>query len=236
MRLDKFLSEQGGFSRSEAKTLIKQKKVSVNGKYASAADMKIDPEKDVISAGGQDIIYRKFIYIMLNKPAGVVCATRDGLSRTVLELLPEEFRRKGIFPAGRLDKDTEGFVFITDDGELAHKLLSPRSHVDKEYVVTLEKPAEERYRDIFAAGMMIDGDERCLPAELSFTEEPTVVHLVLHEGKFHQVKRMMEAVGNKVTFLKRIRMGGLMLDKSLAPGECREIMHKEIEELYAKHI
>lgn len=236
MRLDKFLSEQGGFTRSEAKTLIKQKKVSVNGKNAASADMKIDPEKDVISACGQDILYRKFIYIMLNKPAGVVCATRDGLSRTVLELLPEEFRRKGIFPAGRLDKDTEGFVFITDDGELAHKLLSPRSHVDKEYVVTLEKPAEKSYRDIFAAGIMIDGNERCLPAELSFTADPTIVHLVLHEGKFHQVKRMMEAVGNKVTFLKRIRMGGLMLDDSLAPGECREIMHKEIEELYAKHI
>lgn len=236
MRLDKFLSEQGGFTRSEAKTLIKQKKVSVNGKNAASADMKIDPEKDVISACGQDILYRKFIYIMLNKPAGVVCATRDGLSRTVLELLPEEFRRKGIFPAGRLDKDTEGFVFITDDGELAHKLLSPRSHVDKEYVVTLEKPAEKSYRDIFAAGIMIDGNERCLPAELIFTADPTIVHLVLHEGKFHQVKRMMEAVGNKVTFLKRIRMGGLMLDESLAPGECREIMHKEIEELYAKHI
>lgn len=236
MRLDKFLSEQGNFSRSEAKELIKKGRVTVNGALAKASDMKLDPENDTVAVDRKHILYRKYMYIMLNKPAGVVCATRDGLSSTVLELLPQELYRKGLFPAGRLDKDTEGFVLITDDGELAHKILSPKNHIDKEYVVTLEKPAEQSYIPLFASGMTIDGGEKCLPAELALTNDPYVVRLVLHEGKFHQVKRMMEAAGNRVTFLKRIRMGGIVLDEKLAPGECREILHKEIPALYANPI
>lgn len=232
MRIDKFVSEQAGVSRSDAKNMIKRSQITVNGTPVKSADMKVDPEKDRITVCGREISYRQFMYIMLNKPDGVVCATRDGLSSTVLELLPQEFRRKGLFPAGRLDKDTEGFVFITDDGALAHKMLSPKNHVEKEYVVTLERPAEERYIDIFASGMTIDGDEKCLPARLVLTEDPHVVRLVLHEGKFHQVKRMMEAVGNKVTHLKRVRMGGIVLDEALASGECREITAQELSTLY----
>lgn len=232
MRIDKFVSEQAGVSRSDAKTMIKKSQICVNGKAVRSADTKIDPVNDRVTVCGREIAYREFLYIMLNKPDGVVCATRDGLSSTVLELLPQEFRRKGLFPAGRLDKDTEGFVFITDDGALAHKMLSPKNHVEKEYVVTLERPAEERYIDIFASGMTIDGDEKCLPAGLTLTEDPHVVRLVLHEGKYHQVKRMAEAVGNRVAHLKRVRMGGIELDPELDFGECREISPEELARLY----
>lgn len=232
MRIDKFVSEQGGISRSDAKTMIRKGQIFVNGVAVKSADAKIDPDKDTISISGKEITYRQFMYIMLNKPDGVICATRDGLSETVLELLPPDFRRKGIFPAGRLDKDTEGFVFITDDGALAHKMLSPRSHVEKEYVVTLEKPAKEEYIEIFASGMTIDGDEKCLPAKLMLTDNPQVVRLVLHEGKYHQVKRMMEAVGNRVTHLRRVRMGGITIDPALSAGESREITADELSHLW----
>ena len=232
MRIDKFVSEQGGISRSDAKALIRKKQILLNGAPVKSADVKIDPEKDTVSVNGKRLVYRKFMYIMLNKPDGVVCATRDGLSSTVLELLPIEFRRKGLFPAGRLDKDTEGFVFITDDGELAHKMLSPKNHVEKEYVVTLEKPAEERYIAEFGAGITIDGGEECLPARLTLTDDPLVVHLVLHEGKYHQVKRMMEAVGNRVVHLRRVRMGGIQLDVSLLSGKSREITADELSHLF----
>ncbi len=231
MRIDKFISEQGGISRADAKNMIRRSHVTVNGAVIRSADVKIDPLSDVVALRGRVLTYRQYLYIMLNKPEGVVCATRDGLSSTVLELLPEELRRKGLFPAGRLDKDTEGFVFITDDGELAHRMLSPKKHVEKEYIVTLESPAQERYIGIFAEGMTIDGGEECMPAQLFLTEDRHVVHLVLHEGKYHQVKRMMEAVGNKVTHLKRVRMGGIMLDPSLASGECREITQEELSRL-----
>ncbi len=234
MRIDKFAAEQTGISRSDAKELIKRRKITVNGAPVTSTDMHVDPEKDEIIIGGKSILYRQYMYIMLNKPAGVVCATRDELSETVLELIPPELRRKGLFPAGRLDKDTEGFVFITDDGALAHKMLSPRSHVEKEYEVTLERPAEESYKELFASGMTIDGGEKCMPAQLFFTDDDHVVRLILHEGKFHQVKRMMEAAGNKVTFLRRTRIGGIELDPPLPLGGCREILHKETLKLYAK--
>ena len=232
MRIDKFVSEQALISRSDAKMMIRKGKITVNGKLISSADAKIDPERDIVVIDGKETTYRQFMYIMLNKPDGVVCATRDGLSSTVLELLPREFRRKGLFPAGRLDKDTEGFVFITDDGALAHKMLSPKNHVEKEYVVTLEKPAKEHYAELFASGMTIDGDEKCLPARLIFTDNPNGVRLVLHEGKYHQVKRMMAAAENKVVHLKRIRMGGIELDPALGSGECREITREELDKLY----
>ncbi len=232
MRIDKFVSEQAGISRSDAKSMIKRSQILINGSPVRSADTKIDPDRDIVTVNGRKLVYRQFLYIMLNKPDGVVCATRDGLSSTVLELLPEEFRRKGLFPAGRLDKDTEGFVFITDDGALAHRMLSPKKHIEKEYIVTLEKAAEMRYIDIFASGMTIDGDEKCLPAKLIFTDEPHIVRLILHEGKYHQVKRMMEAVGNRVTHLKRVRMGGIELDTSLAAGECREITAEEMSRLF----
>ncbi len=232
IRIDKFISEQAGITRSEAKTAIKKKQVTINGNIVKSADVKLDTEKDIVAYNGRELIYREFMYIMLNKPDGVVCATRDELSETVLQLLPPELIRKGLFPAGRLDKDTEGFVFITDDGALAHRMLSPKSHVEKEYIVTLEKPYEEKYKDIFANGVTIDGGEKCMPATIIFTDDSKVVRLILHEGKYHQVKRMMQAVGNKVTHLKRIRIGGIMLDASLESGKAREITKEELDKLY----
>ncbi len=234
MRIDKFAAGQTGISRSEVKELIKRRQIAVNSSPVISCDVHIDPEKDRVSICGRDILYRKYIYIMLNKPAGVICATKDKLSETVMELIPPDLRRKGLFPAGRLDKDTEGFVFITDDGALAHRMLSPKSHVEKEYEVTLARPAEESYIPLFASGMTIDGSEKCMPADLFLTIDPFAVRLVLKEGKYHQVKRMMEAAGNKVTFLRRTRIGGIELDSKLAPGECREILYKEITKLYAK--
>ena len=179
--------------------------------------------------------YKKYVYIMLNKPQGVVCSTKDGQSRTVIELVPEKLRRKGLFPAGRLDKDTEGFVLLTDDGELAHKMLSPKSHVPKTYFVRLALPWQEDYKEKFSGGLVIDGGEKCLPAEFCGSgENDHECTLILHEGKFHQVKRMFKILGNEVVFLKRIAIGNVKLDRKLALGECLEIMHKDVENLLAK--
>ena len=228
IRLDRFLSNQLNISRNDAKELIKKRLVTVNGGTAKLFDMKIDPVTDAVASEGRPVTYRKHIYIMLNKPAGTVCATRDKLSETVLELIPEELRRDGLFPAGRLDKDTVGFVLITDDGELAHDLLSPKKHVFKKYFAVLEKPVTDRDIEAFADGLIIDGEEKCLPADLKRTDKPGEVFITLREGKYHQIKRMAEAVGNKVTYLKRVSIGGLTLDEALAEGQCRELTGEEV--------
>lgn len=236
VRLDRFLSSQMGISRNGAKELIKKRLVTVNGAPAKLYDMKIRPESDAVAAEGREIIYRKHIYIMMNKPRGVVCSTRDGASRTVLELLPPELCREGVFPAGRLDKDTEGFVFLTDDGELAHNILSPKKHVEKLYFARLEKPAEEGWISRFAEGLEIDGGDVCLPAALEILDDPHEVYITIREGMYHQIKRMAEALGNKIVYLKRLRIGGLDLDENLVLGECREMLHKEVEKIYAKFV
>lgn len=231
LRLDKFLSNQMNISRNDAKELIKKRLVIVNNETAKLFDMKIDPEKDSVSAEGKAVTYREHIYIMLNKPAGVVCATRDKLSETVLELIPEELRREGLFPAGRLDKDTVGFVLITDDGGFAHDILSPKKHVDKKYFAVLEKNITEHDIDLLKSGITIEAGEKCLPAEAVTAGKQNEIFLTLREGKYHQVKRMAEALENKVLFLKRISIGGLALDESLKEGECREITKEELEML-----
>ncbi len=231
MRLDKFVSSQRtDLSRKDVKDLCKRGRITVNGQVCKAFDKKICPDSHIVAVDGQEIVYQKHIYIMLNKPKGVVCSTRDGASPTVLSLVPDEWRRDGLFPAGRLDKDTEGFVLITDDGELAHRILSPKSHVPKKYYVELEKPVGENYAEIFQSGMKIDGGDVCKPAGLfPVADNPNACHVVLHEGMFHQIKRMFEALGNKVTYLKRISIGGLVLDEKLALGECLLILHKDVE-------
>ncbi len=231
-RLDKYLSTQLNISRSDAKELIKKRLVTVNGEVGKLYDMKIDPETDRIAAEGKEIVYRKHIYIMMNKPQGVVCSTRDGQSKTVLELVPPELRRDGLFPAGRLDKDTEGFVFITDDGVLAHNILSPKRHVSKVYHVRFEEEASESYIPAFEKGLELDGGDVCKPAQIEILEDKHEALVTISEGMYHQIKRMAEAVGNKVTYLKRIRIGGVDLDESLALGECREMLHKEIQNIY----
>ncbi len=235
MRLDRFVSSQRGeLSRSMVRELCRQGRVTVNGSPVKKPDAVIDELHDEVAVSGERISYRQYIYIMLNKPQGVVCATRDGLSQTVLELIPQQLRRRGLFPAGRLDKDTEGFVLITDDGGLAHRMLSPKSHVPKTYLVRTAYPIDERLVPAFAQGLTIDGGELCLPAELTLSEDPFCCTLVLHEGKFHQVKRMFESCGNKVTFLKRVRIGALELDPELPLGGCLEIMHKDVEKLLSR--
>lgn len=230
-RLDKFIANQKGISRSQVRILIKKGQISVNERAETDFDKKIDPDADRIKINGEDVRYRKNMYIMLNKPQGVVCSTRDGLSPTVLSLVPKELQRKGLFPAGRLDKDTEGFVLITDDGELSHRMLSPKSHVPKRYYCELAEEVNDQYAKAFKSGMTLSDGEKCLPAEFFETENPKKAYVVLHEGMFHQVKRMFETLGNRVVYLKRVRMGGLDLDEKLALGECREIMHKEVLQL-----
>lgn len=238
MRLDRLVASQlAGVSRADVKKLCLKKKITVNGKLMARSDVKVDTD-DEIFVDGKRVVYKKHIYIMLNKPQGVVCSTKEGNSRTVLDLVPEELRRGGLFPAGRLDKDTEGFVLITDDGELSHFMLSPKSHVPKTYFVRLEKPWESAYEQAFSEGMYIKDEhegaqlEKCLPAQFKGSdEEERECLLTLHEGKFHQVKRMFAQLGNRVVYLKRISIGGMKLDEKLSPGECLEIMHKDVESL-----
>lgn len=229
MRLDRFLSGQLSISRADAKELIKKRLVTVNGETAKLFDMKIDPVSAAVCAEGKLVAYREHIYIMLNKPAGTVCATRDRLTETVLELIPPELRRQGLFPAGRLDKDTVGFVLITDDGVFAHEILSPKKHVNKKYFAVLEKNIRPQDIEAFKSGIVIDGGERCLPAELEVTEKPNEVFITIREGMYHQIKRMAEAADNRVLYLKRVSIGGLKLDAGLAEGECREITPEELE-------
>lgn len=231
IRLDRFLSSQlPDLSRSDARERIRSGSVAVNGTPCRLADRRINPEHDAVTLDGVRIGYKEHLYIMLNKPAGVVCATRDGLSETVLELLPPELRRPGLFPAGRLDKDTVGFVFITDDGQLAHRLLSPKHHIDKKYTVFLKRPIVPETGEIFASGMELDG-ERLLPAEL-FVKGERECELILKEGKYHQIKRMFEALGNEVIYLKRTEFAGIVLDESLAEGQARELA--PLEEMAVK--
>ena len=235
MRIDKFIaSQRNDLSRSDVKKLIRAKRVTADGKTVTSADTPVE-ETSVVCVDGVPITFKKFLYIMLNKPQGYVCSTREGHTPTVLELLPEELRRKGLFPAGRLDKDTEGFVLITDDGQTAHEMLSPSKHVPKTYFVRLEKKYDPECEIVFAEGVTIDGGERCLPAEVRpDPEDPFACTLVIHEGRFHQVKRMFEAVENKVVYLKRTQIGGLPLDPNLGLGECLEIMHKDVEKILGR--
>lgn len=238
MRIDKFISSQRtDLSRSDVKKLIRSGRVALDGETVRSPDVKIVAECARVAVDGVEIRYKEHIYLMLNKPQGYVCSTRGGKSPSVLELVPPELRRVGLFPAGRLDKDTEGFVLITDDGELAHNMLAPSRHVPKTYFVRLEKPYDKRYEKIFADGAVIDGGEKCLPAEcFADGDDPYACRIVLHEGKFHQVKRMFGSVDNKVVFLKRIRIGDLDLDDNLPVGECLEIMHKDVEKLLCAKI
>lgn len=231
MRLDKFVSSQRtDLSRKDVKDLCKRGRITLNGSVCKKSDLKLDALCDEVCIDGEKISYQKHIYIMLNKPQGVVCSTRDGVSPTVLSLVPPQWQRDGLFPAGRLDKDTEGFVLITDDGELSHRILSPKNHVPKKYYVELEKPVGENYAEIFKSGMEIDGGDVCKPAELFPVEDNAhACYVILHEGMFHQIKRMFERLGNKVTYLKRISIGGLVLDENLALGECLLILHKDVE-------
>lgn len=231
-RLDKFMSTQTIYTRTDISKLLWKRKVSVNGKIVREGEMKIDPEKDKVEISGQEIVYRDKIYLILNKPDGYVSATEDKNDPTVIDLVPDEFKRKDIFPAGRLDKDSEGMVLITNDGPLSHRILSPKKHIPKYYMVKLGEKFGENYEELFLKGLTISGGEECLPARVKACPcAENVAFIELFEGKFHQVKRMVESVGKKVEYLKRIQIKDLKLDDSLELGEYRELTDDELFDL-----
>lgn len=228
MRLDKYICSCTGESRSDVKKLIKSGLVCVNGELCKKADMNIKDEK--VTLRGEDLIYREFVYIMLNKPKGYISATEDKEHKCVTELIGEEYSQFDLFPAGRLDIDTEGLLLLTNDGAFAHKITSPKKDVYKTYFARLDKEAQKEDIDAFAAGMEFK-DFTAKSAVLEITDNPKEVIIKVSEGKFHQVKRMCERVGKKVVFLKRIAIGEVELDKSLALGEYRELSEEELKKL-----
>lgn len=230
LRLDRVLSNMGYGSRKQIKKIIKDGNVEVNGKLALKNDLKVDPYGDEIYLNREKVNYREFIYIMMNKPQGIVSSTDDPLDPTVIELLSEEYFIFKPFPAGRLDKDTEGLVLITNDGKLSHELLSPKKGVEKTYYVEVDGVVEEEHKAVFTDRIELDDGYLTLPARLDIIETDMVskVYLTIKEGKYHQVKRMFEALSMKVLFLKRISMGSLTLDENLAPGEYRELTEEEV--------
>ena len=233
MRLDKFLAEVNIGTRSQVKAIIKKGLVTVNGAVAKQPEQKIDTQKDIITYNGQVYQYEQFVYYMLHKPAGVVTATKDNFSQTVMDLLDTE-GKKNLFPVGRLDKDTEGLLLITDDGALAHDLLSPAKHVDKTYLAYLEYELTKENVEALEKGVDIGDEKPTLPAileDVTKKYDVPAIYITIREGRFHQIKRMLEAVGNKVTYLKRLSMGNLRLDETLALGEYRRLTSEEIEQL-----
>lgn len=236
MRLDKFLAEMGLGTRSEVKQLIKKGRVSINGEVAKKPELKVDLGQDVVCADGKKLDYVEYEYIMFHKPQGCVSATEDKEHKTVLDYIDGEecLRKKELFPVGRLDKDTEGLLLLTNDGELAHKLLSPRKHVDKKYFARLREPVGEHEQQLFEQGLDIGDEKLTLPARLEITENPSEVYVTITEGRYHQVKRMFEACHNEVVYLKRMSMGSLVLDESLELGQYRRLTENEMKQLQSK--
>ena len=231
-RIDKILSNLGHGTRKEVKALLKKGKVEVDGVIASDSAMKVDPDKAIIKVSGEEIKYRKYIYLIMNKPAGVVSATTDNYDETVIDLIDEQYHAFKPFPIGRLDKDTVGLLLITNDGELNHKLIAPKNHVDKVYYAEINKFVDEKDIDAFKKGVVIDGGYKCMPAILEVLkadENGSEILVTIQEGKFHQVKRMFESVDKKVVFLRRISFGPLKLDENLSEGQYRELSEEEID-------
>lgn len=232
MRLDKFLCGTGFGTRSEVKALLKKGQVSVNGEIVKKPEQKINEQKDEVVCGGKRAVYAAWEYVMLHKPAGVLSATEDRHQKTVLDLL-DSTARQDLFPVGRLDKDTEGLLLLTNDGELAHQLLSPKKHVDKTYYAKIAGTVTEEHVQQFKNGLDIGEKKPTLPAELKILKSgaDSEILVTIQEGKFHQIKRMFQAVGCQVTYLKRLSMGPLKLDQKLKSGESRHLTEKEITKL-----
>lgn len=233
MRLDKLLANMGYGSRKEVKQLLKQKAVTVDGAYVRDSAMHVDPDKQDVSVFGERVEYKEFIYLMMNKPPGVISATEDLRDETVIDLLEPLHQHFEPFPVGRLDKDTEGLLLITNDGNLAHNLLSPKKHVPKVYYATIDGVVTESDIEAFAQGVELDDGYVTKPGHLVILQSSaqSEIELTISEGKFHQVKRMFESVGKRVTYLKRLSMGSLKLDDSLELGEYRELTQEELENL-----
>lgn len=230
-RLDKILAAQSTISRRDVKRLVRMGTVTVNGVLAKSPEDKVVPGQDTVCVGGRPVPLLHHCYLMLYKPKGVVSATRDGRDRTVLDLIPPHLQRKGLFPAGRLDKDTTGFVLLTDDGDFAHRILSPNRHVPKTYIAQLDRPVNEAIIHAFEEGVLLDQRTSCKPAKLRVLEagERDCVEVVLLEGMYHQIKRMFGHFGIHVLALHRTKIGGLALDESLGPGQCRALTPQELE-------
>jgi len=225
LRLDKFLCEMNIGTRSQVKELIRKKQIKVNGQIALKPELQIDEKNDEIIYQSQKLSYSKYVYFMMNKPKGVVSATTDNVSKTVLDLMDYE-RKQDLFPVGRLDKDTEGLLLLTNDGELAHRLLAPKKHVEKTYLVTIQAPLRNEDIALLEKGVDIGEEKPTLPAKVKVIDDYHM-ELTIHEGKFHQVKRMLQAVNNLVVELKRIQFGALTLDEKLIPGAYRELTETE---------
>ena len=228
MRLDKFLVSTGKISRSDAGRAARGGNITVNGIVEKKADRHIDPDTDTVTLFGERIVYRRYTYILLNKPAGYVSATEDGREPTVLTLLPDELQRIGLFPCGRLDKYTLGLMLLTNDGELSHRLLSPRHHVEKQYAYTCRLPLLSEEIEQLERGVELEDGYFTKPARMKTEPGTTRGIIVLTEGKYHQIKRMFEAVGNKIETLERVTFGPLSLDPTLDRGEWRYLSDEEV--------
>lgn len=233
-RLDKLLASTGRWSRREVRVLVKEGRVLVDGMPAAGAEQKLDPALSQVLVDGEEPAIREYTYVMLHKPTGVLSATEDARQKTVLDLLPPELRRQGLSPVGRLDKDSEGLLLLTNDGELAHRLLSPRKHVDKVYYIRTDRPLTAGDAAAFAAGIVLSDGTACLPAGLEVLGDGTEALVTLHEGKFHQIKRMIASRGAAVCRLKRLSMGTLVLDELLKPGEFRLLTREEVSKIGGK--
>jgi 16S rRNA pseudouridine516 synthase len=230
-RLDKVLSNFGFGSRTEIKSAVKNGLVAIDGKIAKDSGVYVDPVENVIEMNGIKLNYRKYIYLMMNKPKGVISATTDNKQKTVFDILPEKYKCFDLFPAGRLDIDTEGLVLMTNDGQLSHEILSPKKHVAKQYFAHILGVVNDSDIEAFSKGVTLDDGYETLPAKLEVikSDEISEIKLSIVEGKFHQVKRMFEAVDKKVIYLKRLSMGRLNLDETLGLGECKELGEDDIE-------
>lgn len=233
MRLDKFISTTTTLSRAEAKKVIK-KGILINDKLIKTPDYKIDEFKDQVIVNGNRLVYQKYVYIMMNKPKNTVSATEDAIERTVVDILRDEDRIYKVFPVGRLDKDTEGLMLLTNDGELAHKLISPKKDVEKKYYVEVSGELKNEHLKIIKEGVILEDGYRCKPARLEIldsSEGNSKANIFITEGKFHQVKRMMKSLGTTVTYLKRLSIGSLKLDENLKLGEYRYLTDDELNKL-----
>lgn len=229
-RIDKVIASQSLLSRKEVHRLIWTGKVFADGKQVNKIDLKIDPEKTQLTVDGRELKYKKYVYIMLNKPKGCVSASTDSEQKTVIDLIPDELRRVGLAPVGRLDKDTTGLLIITDDGDFSHRVTSPRKKIFKKYIAMLDVSPSEEELDVLRNGVVIDGGEECLPCRANLVnDEDHVMEISICEGKYHQVKRMAAAIGKKVLALKRVSIDSLRLDEALEEGECRELTQEEID-------
>lgn len=231
MRLDKLLSDMGIASRKELKQIIKSGRVRINGIAAAVPEAKVDPEKDIVSLDGEELSYSRFHYYIMDKPAGVVTATDDKKQKTVLDLVSPEMRRMELFPVGRLDKDTSGLLLLTDDGDFAHRVISPKSEVQKLYYAKVDGTPDESDVIAFKNGIVLKDGLECLPAGLEIIGENECLVTVM-EGKYHQVKRMLASRGKPVTELRRLSIGRVKLDGTLGPGGYRELTSEELKDVF----